>query len=309
MADCESWDALVERSRNGTFLFRRGYMDYHSDRFEDHSLVFRDRTGKVSSVLPACRRGSSLESHAGLTFGGLVSDETMTLVRMLEVFEDLLAYLRDEGFTMLRYRPSPPIYHRAPAQEDLYALIRLGGRLSKRATLSVLDSRRPGAVQGRRLRGIRKAEAAGLSCRESADLAGFWSLLAEVLQTTYGARPVHSFEEISLLQGRFSKGIRLFGCFRAETLLAGVLIYDSPNVARAQYIASSEEGRRFAALDLLFAFLLRHVYRDKPYFDLGTSESGDGLDLNHGVLEYKESLGARAVTLDTYELPIAASTV
>ena len=38
MAD--EWNQFVARSKNGTFLFHRGYMDYHQDRFVDHSIVF-----------------------------------------------------------------------------------------------------------------------------------------------------------------------------------------------------------------------------------------------------------------------------
>ena len=34
------WDAFIAQSKNGTFLMQRGYMDYHSDRFVDCSLMF-----------------------------------------------------------------------------------------------------------------------------------------------------------------------------------------------------------------------------------------------------------------------------
>ena len=46
------WDDFIGRSRNGTFLLRRGYMDYHSDRFVDCSWVVR-RRGGIRAVLPA----------------------------------------------------------------------------------------------------------------------------------------------------------------------------------------------------------------------------------------------------------------
>lgn len=29
------WDDFVEQAKNSTFLFCRGYMDYHRDRFSD----------------------------------------------------------------------------------------------------------------------------------------------------------------------------------------------------------------------------------------------------------------------------------
>jgi hypothetical protein len=301
------WDEFVRQSRNGTFLFLRDYMEYHQDRFEDHSLIIRDEGGLPVALLPASRQGAVLESHGGLTYGGVVSAPSMTAAKMLEVFDAILEYLRQESFTLLRYRAVPHIYHRVPAEEDLYALTRHGARVVRRATLSVIDSRHPVEAQSRRGRGVRKAQAAGLVCRESDDFEAYWSLLTLVLRETYGAKPVHSLEEIVLLWRRFPRNIRLFGCFQDETLVAGVLVYESPTVARAQYIAASEAGKRLAGLDLLFTLLLREVYPDKDYFDLGTSESVDGRDLNRGVLEFKESLGARTVVQDTYELPVSAT--
>jgi Acetyltransferase (GNAT) domain len=300
----------VERftdAARGLFLFLRDYMEYHQDRFEDHSLIFRDERGTPVALLPACRRGEVLDSHGGLTYGGVVSGASMTAARMLDVFDALLEYMRRESFTLLRYRAVPHIYHGVPAEEDLYALTRNGACLVRRATLSTVDVRQPVDAQERRRRGVRKARAAALSCGESSDLAAYWALLSTVLLETYGARPVHSLDEITLLQRRFPRNIRLFGAFQGPSLVAGVLVYESPAVARAQYIAASDTGKRMAALDLLFDFLLREVYPDKAYFDFGTSESADGRDLNRGVLEYKESLGARAVVQDTYDLPVAAS--
>ena len=39
------WDEVVRGSRNGTFLHLRDYMDYHSHRFSDMSLVAFFATG------------------------------------------------------------------------------------------------------------------------------------------------------------------------------------------------------------------------------------------------------------------------
>ena len=36
----DEWNRSVAKARNATFLFYREYMDYHSDRFKDHSLLF-----------------------------------------------------------------------------------------------------------------------------------------------------------------------------------------------------------------------------------------------------------------------------
>src|SRR5260221_7666560 len=66
------WNDFVGRSKNGTFLFHRDYLEYHADRFEDHSLLaFQDQ--KLAALLPANRAGDMLISHGGLTYGGWVT--------------------------------------------------------------------------------------------------------------------------------------------------------------------------------------------------------------------------------------------
>ena len=54
----EEWDAFVRQSKNATFLFYRGYMDYHADRFADYSLMFYDK-GRLCALLPANRKGET----------------------------------------------------------------------------------------------------------------------------------------------------------------------------------------------------------------------------------------------------------
>jgi hypothetical protein len=46
------WDAFVSGAKNGVFLFNRDYMDYHSDRFQDYSLLFF-RDNCLVALLPA----------------------------------------------------------------------------------------------------------------------------------------------------------------------------------------------------------------------------------------------------------------
>ena len=53
----QDWDLFVNQSKNGTFLHLRGYMDYHSDRFADYSLMAW-QNGKIIALLPASRQGS-----------------------------------------------------------------------------------------------------------------------------------------------------------------------------------------------------------------------------------------------------------
>lgn len=75
-------------------FFDRRYMDYHSDRFADNSLMFyNEKTGKLYALLPANRCGDVLYSHQGLSYGGLVMSTEVTTAYVCQLFSELNVYL------------------------------------------------------------------------------------------------------------------------------------------------------------------------------------------------------------------------
>jgi hypothetical protein len=297
------WDTFVEGSKNGTFLFLRGYMDYHRDRFADHSLLIREDQELVA-LLPANAVDHTLFSHQGLTYGGLLVAPRMTTPRLLAVFDATLAYARTTGFTSLEYKTIPHIYHGVPSEEDRYALFRHAATLSRRDVLSVVDMANRPALQQRRQRGAAKARRQGLVVHESDDWSGYWRLLTAHLLERFGVLPVHALDEILLLRGRFPANIRLFTVSDTEGVLGGAVIYESPRVAHVQYIAASARGLALGGLDLLFIHLLDQVFAHKRYFDFGISNEQQGHYLNHGLIEQKEGFGGRAVVHDFYRVAL-----
>ncbi|HVU10444.1 MAG TPA: GNAT family N-acetyltransferase [Phototrophicaceae bacterium] len=295
------WDAFVAGSKNGTFLFQRDYMDYHKDRFSDHSLMIYDDQ-RLIALLPAnCdTEGTTLVSHDGLTYGGLISDAHMKTPLMLALFAALLTFCREQGFTSLRYKAMPHIYQRIPAQEDLHALTLCGAQLHNRSVMTVIGQERPPLPKGRRY-SVSKARKYGLEVRRAdEDLPAYWALLEASLSKRHQAQPVHTLAEIQTLRRRFPQQIQLHACYDKAQLIAGVLIFESANVARTQYIAVSERGRERCALDLILDDLLNQVFANKPYFDFGTSHEPATGALKSGLIEQKESFGGRAVAQDTY---------
>ena len=300
--DKERWDRFVRRSKNGTFLMQRDYMDYHADRFQDCSLmIFCNR--KLTALLPGNLSGNCFYSHQGLTYGGMLLSPSITLQQVESVFHAALDYLQKEcSVQSIVYRAIPHIYHRYPAEEDLYVLTRLGATLVARSISSVipLDDRLP--FRTLRRRQLKKALASSLTIAEDEDFASFWPILEENLHERYGVSPVHSLEEITRLHSNFSRQISLFRvCDGAETL-GGCIVYETDEVAHVQYIAASPRGKKCGALDLLFHQLIYDRYAQKRYFDFGISTEHGGQMLNEGLLFQKEGFGARAIMYDVYEL-------
>jgi hypothetical protein len=304
--DAATWDAFVRASRNGTFLFERGYVDYHRARFPDYSLVVRDAEGERAAVLPAHAAGDTVGSHRGLSYGGLVIGARMTTPTFLRAFEAVLLALRDAGFRALDYKTIPHIYHRQPAEEDRYALFLLGAQLTRRDLLSVVDRGNRLPYQHRRARGVKKAQSAGVRVREETAFAEFWGLLGATLAERFDAAPVHTLAEIQALHDRFPHDIRLHTARRDGELLAGVVTYESERAAHAQYIAASPAGRAVCALDLLFDSLMDDRSRDHTYFDFGGSHADGGRAINAGLIDQKEGFGARSVAHDQYRIDLTA---
>ena len=80
-----------------TFFFYRDYMEYHSDRFHDFSLIIYNDKGNIMALLPASIDGDTVISHGGLTFGGFVYDGKMTAANMLDVFANVKHFLKNAG--------------------------------------------------------------------------------------------------------------------------------------------------------------------------------------------------------------------
>ena len=297
------WDEFARMSRNGTMLHQRGYMDYHSDRFKDCSLVALHE-GRLCALLPACIEGDTLWSHRGLTYGGwLVPLKHFDATVMVEVMDAACQWMSDNSIKRLVYKPVPHIYHRYPCEEDLYALFRHQAKLIETNISTTIDLTCPLPLDRGNKSGANAARKAGIQVGPSEDWEGYWRLLSSLLDERYGTRPVHTLDEMRLLHGRFPDGIRLYTATLDGEMLAGVVMYLSHPVAHCQYIGASPQGKDSKALTLLFDYLIGEAkasgYR---YFDFGISNEDHGRYLNEGLVRQKSRLGGRGIVYNTFEI-------
>lgn len=300
------WNEFVSNAKNGHFMFDRGYMEYHSERFSDYSLMFIDDKNRIVALLPANVNEGVLYSHQGLTFGGLVISKKISSAQVFEVFRALTDYAASSGFlSSIVYKRVPDFYTIYPAQEDLYALFRVNADLIRRDLSSVVELSAGYSYSKGRKWSVNKAKKiSSLSVKESQDFSMFWYLLSEVLESQHQTKPTHSIDEIHLLKSRFPENIRCFTASMDGEVLAGAVIYETQNVAHAQYLANSVSGKDIGALDLVIDHLLKNVYQEKRFFDFGISTADEGRSLNAGLLAQKEGFGARAFVHDFYEIVV-----
>ena len=303
-ADKPLWDGFVALSKNATFLHYRDYMDYHSDRFSDFSLMAFDG-GRLLALLPANIAGETLYSHQGLTFGGwLMPLKHFNANTMLDVFDAMVAFLRDNGIKRLVYKAIPHIYHKYPAEEDLYALFRHNARILVTNMSSTVMSGKDIPFDRRTKRNVAKALQNGVIIEPSEDYPAFWRIITANLDNRYGAKPVHSLSEIELLHSRFPENIRLYSASLDGRMVAGAVMYEEGDWVHAQYSSADETGFAIGAMNYLFYHLITEEYKGKSCFDFGTSNEKDGQYLNANLIETKTGLGARGVAYNIYEMII-----
>ncbi len=300
--DALAWDRFVDESRQGTFLHRRGYMDYHSDRFDDFSLI-AFKGDKVAALLPANRVGQTLYSHQGLTYGGWLTPRShFDGDDMLALFDCWIQFLRSEGYERVVYKPVPHIYHSLPAEEDIYALYRFGARQESVQLSSAILLADNTGFNSQQIRNLKRSAAKNIRVWETDDAAAIIGMVNDCLHERHSTKAVHSAEELQLLHNRFPNQIRFFLCGHDGEAEAAVCVYDTGIVAHSQYIATTSDGRADGALAFLFNYLINTEFSARRYFDFGTSNEQGGLILNSGLNHQKAGLGGRGIAYPIYSL-------
>ncbi|WP_374449229.1 GNAT family N-acetyltransferase [Cloacibacterium normanense] len=299
------WDHFVSTAKNGLFFFYRDFMDYHADRFKDHSLIIykNEDRNEILAVFPANENDRQIISHGGLTFGSLVISPNTKGKDVITIFDEIKNYYKQLGFAKIIYKAIPYIFHKYPCQEDLYALYLSDSKLIRRDISSVIEISDKIEFSQSKKNLINRFIKAGQHIDEETKFERFWDLLSKVL-IKFDTKPVHTVEEITRLKHTFGNNIRLFTVNHDSELLAGVVIFDFGNVVHTQYMANSDKGRKLGALDFINYHLINYVFRDKKYYSFGISTEENGRYLNQGLLQQKENMGGRAVVLDFYEIEL-----
>lgn len=303
------WDQFVLSARNSTLLHLRTYMDYHSYRFTDASLIFRDDNGKPLALLPSNIDGDVVYSHRGLTFGGFIIKSELHTLDFDKIFKAALAYYRNNmGASRFVIKPIPYIYSVVPCQEELYFIHQHGGKLLQRNLSQTICATNMPKISELRRRCITKATKLGITISEATQRAEwdkFHSILSSVLKDRHATNPVHTSDELWYLHSCFSDNIKLFVAYEQQEIIAGSIIYISPNVIHTQYLASSPKGQQVGALDLVVSTIINQFSQanSQQYLDFGISTELDG-SLNFGLTLQKEGFGGRGVCYDSYSLDL-----
>ena len=300
----EEWNQFNKQSKNYMFMVDRKYMDYHRDRFKDHSLMFYN-DDKLISILPMSEHEGMLISHGGLTYGGFITDKKMKQHTMNDCFDALIIYARKKGFKTIRYKCIPHIYHKQSAEEDKFALFANGAQLVTVDVSTYVNLSDPLKMPKGRKAQISRARREGVVIEELTELQDFNRFIElenEVLTQRHNVQAVHTGEELKLLHDRLPENIHLFAALKEGNLIAGTVVYEYDQVIHTQYMAANDEARTVGALDLAVATVIEKYKNTKKWLDFGISTEHGKIYLNEGLCSQKEGFGGRTGVYEIWEL-------
>ena len=278
-------------------------MEYHNDRFVDHSLMFFEGN-RLLAVLPASIKKNQLYSHAGLTFGGLLYTAKLGVCDVMDIFDCLISYLQKNHFKGLTYKLIPSIFHKLPTEEDLFALYKVGARVVKRELSTAVSFENQIKFSKGKREGVKKAIKHNLSFRESTDFEKLFEIGRQIMKDRHDLAPVHNGHEMEYLKSIFPENIKMFEVSNDNEMLACTLIYDYGQTIHTQYMYNTDQGLSCGALDFLMDQVMQKYQDNKKFLSFGISTEDGGKKLNTGLQRQKEMFGGRSILHDTYELSV-----
>ena len=300
------WDNFLENCKNATFLFKRDFMDYHKNRFEDFSIMIYNGN-KLIALVPGNIDLNNVYSHQGLTYGGILIQSDSKFTEYLEIFSEVLRFLKKKSINSLCVKQIPTIYNFNFNDELDYLSFVTDSKNYRKDIISVINLQSDFKIAKDRINGYKRGLKNLLEFREAHNFDDFWNeLLIPNLEKKYSVNPVHSIDEIGLLKSRFKSNIRQFNVYKENKIVAGTTVFQTKNVVHVQYTASNSKKNILGSLDFLFYKLITDVYSKHKYFDFGTSNERDGKKINQGLMYWKEGFGARSLTQNFYKFDISS---
>lgn len=277
-------------------------MEYHSDRFEDYSLlVFEDE--KLISILPANRIDDTIFSHQGLTYGGFVFENDISILQIKLVILNTLSFCKENNFKTLKIKEIVSIYLTNSNKGISSFLLENGAIINSKKMNLAIDFKSDFKVSKSKLKHFKRINSIGLEIKKEDDLSVFWNeVLIPRLDQKFGSKPVHSIDEISKLKAKFPENIHQYNVYLDNEILAGITIFKTNNVIKSQYGATTENGEKYRALDFLCINLINE-FKDKfDFFDMGTVDDDSELGYNIGLFNQKKELGCNVFEQNFYDL-------
>lgn len=301
----EEWDSFIADNNPFTFLFYRDYMDYHSDRFIDYSLmIFQDKD--LVALFPAnITNKKEIYSHQGLSYGGLIYNSTkLHATTEKAIYQAILEYYQTALITKI-FIKIPPHFYGFYTERQINALSAIGAKVQKSFLAMAAKMELPFKIHKSKLKRYRKNNKTNeFTVLENNDFKAFWTqVLVPCLKQKHKATPVHELSEIISLHNSFPNNIIQWNVYYENKIIAGITLFLKNNIIRSQYGATRLGYESLAPLDYLYIYLFEFYHaKGIKFFDMGSIPPKNDLTFPKGLVNYKKELGCDTYVQDQYAI-------
>jgi Acetyltransferase (GNAT) domain len=306
--DRGAWKEFLRDSNNGTLFHDLDFLAYHPPGRYDFRHLVAWRGTRIEAIIPGALSPEGIfVSTAGASVGGPAIKKSMPAEACLQLVEALQLYCRSAGWRGIEITLPPPVYCDEPDQLVEFALHLRGFEVIHRSMPLLMPLDRENGSQFQHLfrqsqrSYVRACRTKGVVIKQmgTEGLSGFLQAFVETYERLH-ASPTHTPEEIERLLLRLPDNVQIWLAQLGETTIAGILILILNRVVcTAFYICDRPAYREFHGVTVLLAELADvYARRGFRYLDLGPSASS--AHFNRGVVDFKESLGARAFCRDRW---------
>ena len=288
----KAWDDFVSKAELHSILFYRDFMEYHSDRFVDYSLMVYENK-KLIAIMPAnIDENGVIHSHQGLSFGGLLYKKNTSYETIKHSYTNIFNLRFDNNVSKIFINFRPVVYNESISKE-IKLLQSFGGSIYKSYLSMIVDLKKPIKIHKSKLKRFNKQKVRfefRIELDNNFNL--FWSdILIPCLKEKHNSKPVHSIEEIRFLHKLFPKNIIQWNLYFKDELISGVTLFFKEGVVRSQYGATKLGSEKYFSLEFLFIHLMNYYSQKGFYFfDMGSIPKFED-KYPKGLIKYKRELG------------------
>lgn len=305
--NAQKWDDFINNSVNGTFLHTRNFLNYHKDRFNDHSLIIKKGSTFVA-LIPACEvienNKKIFYSHKGSTFGGIVVNNTFNNIAHIDnIFTSLEEYLKKQNFDEVIIKNTSEIFCHGNTSLLDYFYFKYGYENYNELSLyidfqnySSIIENNFSASKRRDFKYSLKHNLCFKTLESDDEIIAFYILLKDSLKK-HNTKPVHSLEELlDFKNTQLTNIVKFYGVYFKDALIVGSMVFNfNDRVFHTQYLASDSKYSDYYPMNFLNYSLIKEAYLKKfKFFSFGISTENKGKILNTSLAQFKENFGAIA---------------
>jgi len=296
------WNTFIKESKQATFLFHRDFIEYHSDRFIDFSLmVFKNN--ELLCTIPANRVENELHSHQGLTYGGIFISEEANMILTKEILDAVFSFIKSQGIKKLVLKKMASFYRSYSVNLWDFITKNYKPKLIINQKLLCIDYS-DYKIHKTKLKHYRKGLKQELVIKKELSFKAFWNkVLLPCLLTKHNSKPVHSLKEIEYLHSLFPENILQYNVYIEDEIVAGITLFDKGDIVKSQYGAATSLGEKTYALDFLFVHLIMfYAKKHKNYFSMGTISTKNEQGYSLGLQNQKMELGCKEYPFEFFQI-------